>query len=113
MIKKLRDKTMAFLCPVRIRTNSNGSRKKKQNAADPVKKRSFLSTVNSIIGDHSERGNERIGGSNVDAGRGDRGGGGHQEDGGSGPGRITGSSSIETLVRVGLEKEAGRWNTCI
>lgn len=94
---------MAFLCPVRIRSNTgSGARKKKQNAGDPGKKRSFLSaTVNSLIGDHhSEPISPGIGESRSE--------GGNSGGPPTGPGRITGSSSIETLVRVGIEKEAGK-----
>lgn len=98
---------MAFLCPVRIRNSSSGGRKKKQaSTAEGGKKRSFLSaTVNSIINGDSE--NDRVNENNNTT---TATGGSSSSVGGipTGPGRITGSSSIETLVRVGLEKEAGQ-----
>lgn len=87
---------MAFLCPVRIK------RTKKKKPLDD----------DSMPG---LGGNSRPGGGGESRGNGSSGGGGHQGSlqGGSGGGpapsmgRITGSASIETLVRVGIEKENG------
>ncbi|XP_071455235.1 SH3 domain-containing protein Dlish [Hetaerina americana] len=75
---------MAFLCPVRIRRG-----KKKKNGDGDCK-------------ESPGRGGN-VGGGGVGGG----GVGGVVGVGGPGMGRITGSASIETLVRVGIEKENG------
>jgi hypothetical protein len=74
---------MAFLCPVRIRSRAGGQAKKKKNSHGELTESGL--TTSEELADNDFNSELPV----------------------ATAGRITGSSSIETLVRVGLEKENG------
>lgn len=92
---------MAFLCPVRIRRG----KKKKSKSRSPFSKLEYSTYDGSLLifdhqsflfagGSTNDLDKEVLRGTNVNGPV-------------PGMGRITGSASIETLVRVGIEKENG------